>query len=259
MDSNDLEREKGITILAEEHRGAVRRRDVEHRRHPGSRRLRRRGRARPRDGRRCAAARRRERRARCRRRDSCLRKALEAHLPVILVVNKVDRPDARITEVVDETYELFIDLGATEEQIEFPIIYANARAGWASPDADVEGSDLKPLCELILQHIPPPEYEEGHPFQAMVTNLDASPYVGRLAICRVRNGIVQARPVDRVVPARRDDREGEDHRALHDRSARPRRRRVRRAGRHHRDRGLPRHHDRRDPRRSRRPAPVAAA
>ena len=120
-----------------------------------------------------------------------LRKALEAHLPVILVVNKVDRPDARITDVVDETYELFIDLGATEEQIEFPIIYANARAGWASPDADVEGSDLKPLCELILQHIPPPEYEEGHPFQAMVTNLDASPYVGRLAICRVRNGIVR--------------------------------------------------------------------
>ena len=120
-----------------------------------------------------------------------LRKALEAHLPVILVVNKVDRPDARITEVVDETYELFIDLGATEEQIEFPIIYANARAGWASPDADVEGSDLKPLCELILQHIPPPEYEDGHPFQAMVTNLDASPYVGRLAICRVRNGVVK--------------------------------------------------------------------
>jgi GTP-binding protein len=120
-----------------------------------------------------------------------LRKALEAHLPVILVVNKVDRPDARIADVVDETYELFIDLGATEDQIEFPIVYANARAGWASLDADVEGSDLKPLCELILQHIAPPAYEEGHPFQAMVTNLDASPYVGRLALCRVRNGEVR--------------------------------------------------------------------
>ncbi|MGH8978244.1 MAG: translational GTPase TypA [Acidimicrobiia bacterium] len=120
-----------------------------------------------------------------------LRKALEAHLPVILVVNKVDRPDARIAHVVDETYELFIDLGATEDQIEFPIVYANARAGWASTDPEVEGSDLKPLCELILQRIPPPAYEEGHPFQAMVTNLDASPYVGRLAICRVRNGTVQ--------------------------------------------------------------------
>jgi GTP-binding protein len=120
-----------------------------------------------------------------------LRKALEAQLPVILVVNKVDRPDARIAEVVDETYELFIDLGADEHQIEFPIVYANARAGWASLDPDVEGSDLKPLCELVLQHIPAPAYEEGHPFQAMVTNLDASPYVGRLALCRVHNGVVR--------------------------------------------------------------------
>src|SRR5512141_1152870 len=120
-----------------------------------------------------------------------LRKTLEAHLPVILVVNKVDRPDARIAEVLDEVYELFIDLGADEHQIEFPIIYTNARAGWASPDADVEGSDLKPLCELILERIPAPEYEVGHPFQAIVTNLDASPYLGRLALCRVRNGTVR--------------------------------------------------------------------
>ena len=119
-----------------------------------------------------------------------LRKTLEAHLPVILVVNKVDRPDARIAEVLDEVYELFIDLGADEHQIEFPIVYANARAGWASLDADVEGSDLKPLCELILERIPAPEYDEGHPFQALVTNLDASPYLGRLALCRVRNGHV---------------------------------------------------------------------
>ena len=120
-----------------------------------------------------------------------LRKALEAHLPVILVVNKVDRPDARIAEVVDETYELFLDLGATEDQIEFPIVYAYARAGWASLEAGIEGVDLKPLCELVLERIPAPEYEEGHPFQAMVTNLDASPYVGRLALCRVRNGVVR--------------------------------------------------------------------
>jgi GTP-binding protein len=120
-----------------------------------------------------------------------LRKTLEARLPVILVVNKVDRPDARISEVVDEVYDLFIDLGADEHQIEFPIVYANARAGWASLDADVEGSDLKPLCELVLEHIPAPEYEEGHSFQALVTNLDASPYLGRLALCRVRNGTVR--------------------------------------------------------------------
>ncbi|MGZ8762008.1 MAG: translational GTPase TypA [Acidimicrobiia bacterium] len=117
-----------------------------------------------------------------------LRKALEADLPVILVVNKVDRPDARISEVVDEVYELFLDLDATEHQIDFPIIYANARAGWASLDPDAEGSDLKPLFELLLDRIPAPTYEEGHPLQALVTNLDASPYVGRLALCRVQHG-----------------------------------------------------------------------
>ncbi len=120
-----------------------------------------------------------------------LRKTLEAHLPVILVVNKVDRPDARISEVLDEVYELFIDLGADEHQIEFPIVYANAKVGWASLDPEVEGSDLKPLCELILERIPAPEYDEGVPFQAIVTNLDASPYLGRLALCRVRNGDVR--------------------------------------------------------------------
>src|SRR3954468_11077561 len=79
-----------------------------------------------------------------------LRKALEGRLPVILVVNKVDRPDARIQEVVDEVYELFIDLGATEDQIEFPIVYTNAKAGWASLEEGVEGTDLKPLFELLL-------------------------------------------------------------------------------------------------------------
>ena len=119
-----------------------------------------------------------------------LRKALESRLPVILVVNKVDRPDARIDEVIDEVYELFLDLDADEHQIDFPIVYANARAGWASLDPDVEGSDLKPLFELILEHIPAPDYEEGHPLQALVTNLDASPYLGRLALCRMRNGTI---------------------------------------------------------------------
>ncbi len=120
-----------------------------------------------------------------------LRKALESHLKVILVVNKVDRPDARIAEVVDETYDLFIDLGADEHQIEFPIVYTNARAGWASMDPTTPGTDLQPLRDLILEHVPAPEYEEGHPFQALVTNLDASPYLGRLALCRVRNGYVR--------------------------------------------------------------------
>src|SRR4051794_28499815 len=119
-----------------------------------------------------------------------LRKALEARLPVILVINKVDRPDARIAEVVDEVYELFLDLDADESQIDFPIVYTNAKAGQASLDADNPGTDLEPLFDLLIDHIPPPSYEEGHPLQAHVTNLDASPYVGRLAICRVRQGVI---------------------------------------------------------------------
>src|SRR5512147_744428 len=113
-----------------------------------------------------------------------LRKALEARLPVILVVNKVDRPDARVTDVVNEVYELFLDLDADESQIEFPIIYANARAGWASLEEGTEGTDLSPLLDLVVSHIPAPAYDPGHPAQALVTNLDADPYVGRLAIFR---------------------------------------------------------------------------
>jgi GTP-binding protein TypA/BipA len=125
-----------------------------------------------------------------------LRKALEAKLPVILVVNKVDRPDARITEVVDEVYELFLDLDADSEQIEFPIVYTNAKAGWASLEEGVEGSDLSPLLDLMLERIPPPEYDPEAPLQAHVTNLDASPYVGRLALCRVHNGTIRSgRPI----------------------------------------------------------------
>src|SRR5687768_4627527 len=120
-----------------------------------------------------------------------LRKALESRLPVILVVNKVDRPDARIGEVVDEVYELFLDLGADEEQIEFPIVYCNAKAGQASLTEGVEGENLAPLLDLLVEHIPAPEHEEGHPLQAHVTNLDASPYLGRLALCRVRNGFIK--------------------------------------------------------------------
>ena len=117
-----------------------------------------------------------------------LRKALEGHLPVILVVNKVDRPDARIKEVINEVYELFLDLDAEEHHIEFPIVYCNAKAGWASLEEGVEGSDLKPLFELLLETIPGPEHDEGHPLQALVTNLDASPYVGRIALCRMFHG-----------------------------------------------------------------------
>ncbi len=125
-----------------------------------------------------------------------LRKALAAKLPVILVVNKVDRPDARIEEVVDETYELFLDLEAAEDQIEFPIVYASARSGRASLNRPADGGqpdseNLEPLFETILKHVPAPVYEEGHPFQAHVTNLDASPFLGRIALCRVHQGEVR--------------------------------------------------------------------
>jgi len=120
-----------------------------------------------------------------------LRKALESRLPVILVINKIDRPDARIAEVVDEVYELFLDLDAAEDQIDFPIVYTNAKLGHATLDPDVPGDSLKPLFELIVEKIPAPTYEEGHPLQALVTNLDASPYVGRLALCRVRQGTIR--------------------------------------------------------------------
>jgi GTP-binding protein len=120
-----------------------------------------------------------------------LRKALELQLHVILVVNKIDRPDARITEVVDEVYALFLDLDADEKQIEFPIVYTNARAGQATLDPDLPGEDLEPLFDTLFRTVPPPSYEEGHPLQALVTNLDASPYLGRLALCRIRNGVLR--------------------------------------------------------------------
>ena len=120
-----------------------------------------------------------------------LRKALEQRLPVILVINKIDRPDARIEQVVDEVYELFIDLGADESQIDFPIVYTNAKAGQATLDIANPGIDLKPLLDLLVEHVPAPEYDPEHALQAHVTNLDASPYVGRIAICRVRHGTIR--------------------------------------------------------------------
>ena len=120
-----------------------------------------------------------------------LRKALERGLPIILVINKIDRPDSRVREVIDEVYELFLDLDANEDQIEFPIVYCNAKNGQASLDPEVVGEDLTPLSDLLLSHIPPPKYQIGHPLQALVTNLDASPYLGRLALCRIVNGIIR--------------------------------------------------------------------
>jgi GTP-binding protein len=122
-----------------------------------------------------------------------LRKTLEAKLPVILVINKVDRPDARIAEVVDACYELFLDLDASEEQIEFPIVYASARAGRASLNRPADSTlpdspDLEPLFAVLRDTVPAPTYDPAEPLRAHVTNLDASAYLGRIALCRVESG-----------------------------------------------------------------------
>ena len=126
-----------------------------------------------------------------------LRKALEAQLPVVLVINKVDRPDARIAEVVHEVEELFLDLDADLEQLDFPIVYCVARDGRASLERPADGAGLpedatlKPLLDLLVERIPAPSYDPDMPLQALVTNLDASPYVGRLALCRIVNGQIR--------------------------------------------------------------------
>ncbi len=138
-----------------------------------------------------------------------LRKALAKHLPVVLVVNKVDRSDARIAEVVDETYELFMDLDASSDQIDFPIVYTSARAGRASLERPADGGlpdapDLQPLFATLLATIPAPSFTEGAPLQAHVTNLDASAYLGRLALCRVREGTIKTG--QQVAWCRRDGR-----------------------------------------------------
>jgi len=120
-----------------------------------------------------------------------LRKTFELGLPVVVVVNKVDRPDARVEEVVEEISNLFLDLATSDDQLDFPVLYASARQGWASTDLGEHGDDLDPLFDAIIEHIPAPSHDPNHPFQALVTNLDASPYVGRIALCRVRHGYVK--------------------------------------------------------------------
>jgi GTP-binding protein len=125
-----------------------------------------------------------------------LRKALALSLPVVLIINKVDRNDARIAEVVDDTYELFLDLDATADQIDFPIVYCQANSGQASLTRPADGDspdspDLEPLFQVIRETIPAPSYDDDMPLQAHVTNLDASPYLGRIALCRIRNGYLK--------------------------------------------------------------------
>ena len=191
-----------------------------------------------------------------------LRKALNADMPVVLVVNKVDRGDARIAEVVDETYELFMDLlddHHSQDALDFPVVYASAKAGRASLEVPENGGlpdspDLEPLFRTILETIPAPTYAEDAPLQAHVTNLDASPFLGRLALVRVHEGTLQQGPDRGLDQARRHGQERPRHRAARHRGPRAQARRVRRPRRHRGDRRHPRDHHRRDPRRPREPA-----
>ena len=121
-----------------------------------------------------------------------LHKALHLHLPLVVCLNKVDRRDARPAEVLDEVYELFFDLDAEASQIDFPVIYCNAREGRAGLEPDELGPDLRPLFEAIIRSAPPPSHDPDHPLQVIVSNLDADPYVGRMAIGRIRNGTLRA-------------------------------------------------------------------
>ncbi|GAA3418617.1 hypothetical protein GCM10018952_54930 [Streptosporangium vulgare] len=191
-----------------------------------------------------------------------LRKAFAAKMPVILCINKVDRPDARIKEVVDEVYELFIDLDATEDQIDFPIVYASAKAGRASlnrpEDAGMPDSeDLEPLFEVIKNTIPAPVYDPRGPAAGARHQPGRLVLPGQDRALPRPPGHHQEGPAGRLVPHRRQHPAGEDHRAADDRRAGAQARRGGGSRRHHRDRRHPGHHDRRDPRRPRGPAPAA--
>jgi GTP-binding protein len=137
-----------------------------------------------------------------------LQKAMARRLPVVVALNKIDRGDARPAEVLDAVYELFIDLGADDQQIEFPVVYTNAKVGTATRDLDVPGTDLRPLLDLLVQVTPPPSYVPDHPLQLLVTNLSANEYVGRMAVGRIRNGRIRTGQRIAVVREEPDDTSG---------------------------------------------------
>ncbi|MFP5341523.1 MAG: translational GTPase TypA [Candidatus Limnocylindria bacterium] len=137
-----------------------------------------------------------------------LQKAMARRLPVIVALNKIDRSDARPAEVLDDVYELFMDLGADEHQIEFPVVYTNARAGTATTDLDDPGEDLRPLLDLLVDVTPPPTYAPDHPLQLLVTNLSANEYVGRMAVGRIWNGTIRLGQRVTVVREEADDTAG---------------------------------------------------
>jgi GTP-binding protein len=137
-----------------------------------------------------------------------LQKAMQRRLPVIVALNKIDRTDARPAQVLDAVYELFIDLGADEHQIEFPVLYTNAKLGTATEDLAAPGSDLRPLLDVLVRVTPPPTYEEAHPLQLLVTNLSANDYVGRMAVGRIRNGRITVGQRVTIVREEAEDPDG---------------------------------------------------
>ncbi len=137
-----------------------------------------------------------------------LQKAMSHHLPVVVAINKIDRSDARAAEVLDAVYELFMDLGADAAQIDFPVVYTNAKTGTATLKIDEPGTDLRPLFELLIEHTPAPTYQEGHPLQLLVTNLSANDYVGRMAVGRVWNGTIRMGQRVAIVREEADDTAG---------------------------------------------------
>jgi GTP-binding protein len=137
-----------------------------------------------------------------------LQKAMSHHLPVVVAINKIDRSDARSPEVLDDVYELFMDLGADEHQIDFPVVYTNAKAGTATMDLAVPGTDLKPLFELLIEHTPAPRYVPDHPLQLLVTNLSANDYVGRMAVGRIWNGTIKMGGRIAIVREEEEDTDG---------------------------------------------------
>jgi GTP-binding protein len=137
-----------------------------------------------------------------------LQKAMARRLPVVVAINKIDRGDARPAEVLDAVYDLFIDLGADEHQIDFPVLYTNAKAGTATTSLDRPGTDLRPLFDVLINVTPAPVHEPGHPLQLLVTNLSANDYVGRMAVGRIRNGTIQVGQRIAVVREEPDDTSG---------------------------------------------------
>src|SRR6476620_5259740 len=137
-----------------------------------------------------------------------LQKAMARRLPVVVALNKIDRGDARPAEVLDAVYELFIDLGATDDQIDFPVVYTNAKAGTATTDLAVPGTDLRPLLDVLVDVTPAPRNEPGHPLQLLVTNLSANDYVGRMAVGRIRNGTIRTGERIAVVREEAEDTAG---------------------------------------------------